>query len=213
MPKAKVTTKAVASKAKKAAPAPKKTIAKKTAAPKKAPAVKKVAPAQKAAPAKVAKKEPVAPKKTAKSRTQEKSLDLCLILDCTASMGSWIERSKDTLKQIIDSVKNDNAGLTVRVAFVAYRDITDAQRFGIFPFTDNIDTIKSAIQRQSATGGGDFPEDVQGGFNKALALDWSPDSTKLAFHIADAPGHGKDLVDGGGFGDSYPNGSPDGYKL
>jgi hypothetical protein len=26
-----------------------------------------------------------------------KSLDLCLLLDCTASMGSWIQRSKDTL--------------------------------------------------------------------------------------------------------------------
>ena len=26
-------------------------------------------------------------------------------VDCTASMGSWIERSKDTLHQIIDTVK------------------------------------------------------------------------------------------------------------
>ena len=105
--------------------------------------------------------------------------------------------------------------MTVRVAFVAYRDITDAIRFDIFEFTDDIDSIKSAIQKQSATGGGDFPEDVQGGFNKALGLDWGADSTKLAFHIADAPGHGKDINGCGGFGhgDSYPNGSPEGYKL
>ena len=33
----------------------------------------------------------------------------------------------------------------------------------------------------------------------------------MAFHIADAPGHGKDICDEGG--DHYPNGSPDGFKL
>lgn len=35
----------------------------------------------------------------------ENSLDMCLLLDCTASMGTWIERSKDTLKEIITNVK------------------------------------------------------------------------------------------------------------
>jgi len=60
-------------------------------------------------------------------------------------------------------------------------------------------------------GGADFPEDVQGGFHKALGLSWSADSVKTAFHIADAPGHGKDLC-GDSF-DNYPNGSPEGHKL
>ena len=59
-------------------------------------------------------------------------------------------------------------------------------------------------------GGGDLPEDVQGGFNKALNLSWAKDSVKMAFHIADAPGHGKDICDAM---DYYPNGSPDGFKI
>lgn len=59
-------------------------------------------------------------------------------------------------------------------------------------------------------GGGDLPEDVQGGFNKALGLSWQPDSIKSAFHIADAPGHGKDICDAG---DDYPQGSKEGYKI
>jgi hypothetical protein len=63
----------------------------------------------------------------------------------------------------------------------------------------------------NATGGGDFPEDVQGGFNKALGMAWDATSIKTAFHIFDAPGHGKDLCPGGG--DDFPGGSPDGYKL
>jgi hypothetical protein len=44
-----------------------------------------------------------------------------------------------------------------------------------------------------ATGGADLPEDVQGGFNKALNLPWTAGSTRQAFHICDAPGHGKDI--------------------
>lgn len=59
-------------------------------------------------------------------------------------------------------------------------------------------------------GGADAPEDVQGGFNQALNLEWEPNSAKQLFLICDAPGHGKDICDGG---DSYPNGSPDGYKI
>ena len=93
------------------------------------PAAKKVVAKRKvsvpkAAP-KAVKKAPVAPKRNAKtvSRGGSKFLDLCLILDCTGSMYSWIQRSKDTLHQIIDSVRKENAGLEVRVAFVAYRDV------------------------------------------------------------------------------------------
>ena len=77
-------------------------------------------------------------------------------------------------------------------------------------FTNDIDLVKANINKQAATGGGDFPEDVQGGFNKALSLKWRADSVKMAFHIADAPGHGKDICD---WGDNHPKGSPDGFKI
>jgi len=77
-------------------------------------------------------------------------------------------------------------------------------------FTENIDRVKADIDAQPATGGGDFPEDVQGGFNQALHLAWTKDSIKMAFHIADAPGHGRDICD---FGDNHPGGSPDGFKI
>jgi hypothetical protein len=38
-------------------------------------------------------------------------------------MSSWIQRSKETLKGIIENVKKDYAGLKVRVSFVGYRDV------------------------------------------------------------------------------------------
>lgn len=205
-----------------------KATAAKTKAITKAPAAtakaKAKAAAPKAATKAVEKKPAVAPKKGAKTTKEIKqskgsqSLDLCLILDCTASMGSWIERSKDTLHQIIDHVKAENEGLTVRVGFVAYRDFTEGPaRFAVTDFTTDIDRVKKIIQSQSAMGGGDMPEDVQGGYNKALGLSWQEESIKSAFHIADAPGHGKDINGGGSssFGtfDSYPNGSPEGFKI
>merc|ERR1712013_479335 len=157
------------------------------------------------------KKEPVKPKTAAQKPKQgAKILDLCLVLDCTASMGSWIQRSKDTLKTIIENVKSGNPTLTVRASFVGYRDITDHNRFNIIDFTEDLDAVKNFISKMQADGGADFPEDVQGGFNKVFGLNWSKDSVKTCFHIADAPGHGEDICE---CGDSYPKGSPDGYKL
>ena len=148
MAKAKAVTKATKKETKKetekkkAAPAPKTKAIKKTPASDKKAASSSAA---KALPKPAASKSPVAPKKGAKSTkdSASKSLDLCLILDCTASMHSWIQRSKDTLHQIIDHVKNENEGLTVRVAFVAYRDYSEGgMRFDVTDFTSDIDAVK-----------------------------------------------------------------------
>ncbi len=78
-------------------------------------ATKKEAVTKTVAAKKTAKKDPVAPKVTATVTKETKGapkatkgssniLELCLLLDCTGSMGSWIQRSKDTLKEIIKSV-------------------------------------------------------------------------------------------------------------
>jgi molybdenum cofactor biosynthesis enzyme MoaA len=100
------------------------------------------------------------------------------MLDCTASMRSWIVRSKETLADILKNIKKDYAGLKVRVAFVGYRDITDRDRFEIFNFSEDLDACTRFIAKMNATGGADFPEDVQGGFNKALNLPWTKGSTR-----------------------------------
>ena len=40
------------------------------------------------------------------------------------------------------------------------------------------------------SGGGDKPEDVFGGLEKVLTVDWKAPLTRMVIHIADAPGHG-----------------------
>ena len=126
-------------------------------------------------------------------------------------MWSWIQRAKDTLRDIIDNVQAENPTLKVRVAFVGYRDFGDGKdQYSTIDFTENPEIVKSFISKQAASGGGDAPEDVQGGFHKALGMSWEPSSVKTIFHIADAPGHGREMCDDY---DDYPNGSPDGHKL
>ena len=60
-------------------------------------------------------------------------------------------------------------------------------------FTDSVDTFKRFCDPIIADGGGDIPEDVFGGLEKAGELGWTTDgSTRVLFHIADAPCHGRE---------------------
>jgi len=86
-------------------------------------------------------------------------------MDITSSMQAWIERSKDTLKSIINNVKASNPELEVRVCFVGYRDIKDNVRFSVQDFSSDIELVKTFISKQVADGGRDWPEDVQGGLD------------------------------------------------
>jgi hypothetical protein len=123
-----------------------KAIAKKE---KKAPAKKEKAAAKDPAPPKLSRKgsKKVEPAKEVKQpaakraktvASEGKVLDLALLMDCTASMASWIERSKTTLKTIIDNVVASSQGLKVRVTYIGYRDFGDKNRFEIQPFTEDV---------------------------------------------------------------------------
>lgn len=92
------------------------------------------------------------------------------MLDCTGSMSSWIERSKETLQKIIESIKVEYSGLHVRVCFVGYRNAKDgANRFIVKPFTDNLAEVTNLIGTVKS-GWGSGCEDVQGGLQKALEM-------------------------------------------
>ena len=150
-------------------------------------------------------------KGTKATSSQAKTLDLGLLLDCTSSMYSWIDRAKKTLQEIVQNVVDSCEGnLKVRVTFVGYRDHCDTKRFEILPFCEDIPQVKKFISTCQAIGGGDFPEDVVGGLRKCLDQAWLPDSQKQVFHIFDAPCHGRKYCDGW---DSYPNGDPHGLEL
>jgi len=142
-----------------------------------------------------------------------KILDLCLIMDCTGSMSSWMAHCKDTLTQVIDDTIAKDPDCKVRVSFVGYRDFCDNDIFAIHDFSYDSEALKKFMATQSATGGGDAPEDIQGGLRKALDLSWSQKdaSVKLAFLCADAPCHGRPKYHSQE--DHYPAGNPCGLVL
>ena len=138
-------------------------------------------------------------------------------MDCTGSMASWIVRAKETLQQIIETIEQecaegeDGNPITVRIAFVGYRDIkTREGRFVVKSFTESVDDMKKYIETVTANGGEDAPEDVQGGLKIMLMEDWTKEASKKVFMITDAPPHGTHLHTMGAGSDHYPEGSPDG---
>jgi len=87
--------------------------------------------------------------------------------------------------------------------------LTGENHFETLNFTKSVSIFKDFVASICAKGGGDFPEDVIGGLNKAITLPWPQRSgTRIIFHLADAPPHGKGRFHDGRHRDDYPNGHP-----
>jgi len=155
-----------------------------------------------------------------KKAEYERSLygvDLCFILDCSGSMTSWIEVTKEKIVEITEGVKRIPAKNQpyLRVAFVGYRDHDNGnQRIEFYDFFDvnepgAISRFQSYLSGVRPIGNSDTPEDLAGGMNHALTgIKWSA-STKLVVHFGDSPCHGKKYHP---YGDNHPKGCscPDG---
>lgn len=81
---------------------------------------------------------------------------------------------------------------------------TGPNHYEILEFIQNYREFQSFVTKIVATGGGDAPEDVIGGLNKAVQLNWLETSgTRIIFHLCDAPPHGNKYH---AHPDSFPNG-------
>ncbi|KAF2028257.1 hypothetical protein EK21DRAFT_70096 [Setomelanomma holmii] len=118
------------------------------------------------------------------------STDLLFLIDTTGSMYSYIDAAK---KQVLDIVNDIEAtflnDVDVRIAVVSYKDHGDFNHLAFIDFTKSVRDVRAFIERLTASGGGDAPEDVLGGLQKALSLSWDQ-QTRCIIHIADAPAHG-----------------------
>ena len=140
---------------------------------------------------------------------------IALDLDCTQSMSPYITEAKKAAKKVgtdlaakveriltekyPDEAK-DGFDIVVRTAVVGYRDVSDTKRFEYLDFTGNMNKVSEFIGNLSASGGGDFPEDVLGAFVHTTRLfekecrhekDHNKHfNVKQFYLITDAPGHG-----------------------
>eukprot|EP01083_Nonionella_stella_P263565 895196_1 len=139
-------------------------------------------------------------------------VDFAYVIDCTASMGKWIEQTKTDIRIVVDTITTTYPQIQFRLGCVAYRDWTDGnKRLQALEFTTNVRRFKSWIGKLTAgSPNGDAAEDVLGGLQCASTLDWSSDC-RVLFHICDAPPHNTmyhDLESEESLerGDSWPNG-------
>jgi len=116
------------------------------------------------------------------------SLDLLFIMDITGSMSSYINYVKNYLLDIIDGIVKECPGININIGYIGYRDYYES--YVDVDFSQDPNYIKGIINKVSASGGGDYPEDVSLAFELALNKTWK-NNAKLAVFIADAPEHGE----------------------
>eukprot|EP01083_Nonionella_stella_P154611 498453_1 len=132
-------------------------------------------------------------------------VDFAYVIDCTGSMSSWIDQTKNDIETIVDTITATYPHIQLRLGCVAYRDWGDGdRRLETLPFTMNVGKFKEWVHKLKAgPPNGDPAEDVLGGLQCATTLNWSSDC-RVLFHICDAPPHNKMYHDG--VSDTWPEG-------
>ena len=117
-------------------------------------------------------------------------LDVLFCLDTTGSMGDEIQKVKDTILVIAETVAGGDPEPYVRYGLVIYRDVGDIYTSQVYDFMD-VDGLASIIANVSASGGGDYEESVSEGLCKAVNdVSWNlKDAYRAIYLIGDAPPH------------------------
>ena len=111
------------------------------------------------------------------------NVDIGFVVDGTASMGRYIQDVKNHVSEIVHKTIEKYPNSTVRVGFVAYRDYTEKEmNIEALDMTDNITKFVEFVGKLKAYAGGDVPENVLGGLDRALHLDWKYPN-RIIFHI------------------------------
>jgi hypothetical protein len=133
---------------------------------------------------------------------------LAFVLDCTASMGPWIDAAKTKIGEIVQNTLKEHNHAAFQVGLVAYRDYGDDQSLRVLDFTTP-SNVMDALESVLPEGGDDTAEDVARALYHTMALDWENADVRLVVHITDAPPHGL-MFHSPGVSDRFPEGDPEG---
>ncbi len=117
-------------------------------------------------------------------------LDMLFVMDTTGSMGEEIERLRSTIEIIHANVSALKPKPLVRFGMVLYKDRGDSYITEIVPFTADVDAFQAELDKVSASGGGDSPEDLEAALDDAVnKMDWNKTGVRTAFVVTDAEAH------------------------
>ena len=127
--------------------------------------------------------------------TPIRALDVALVIDATGSMSDELEYLKVELRSIARELDQEFPQVDQRYSLVVYRDHGDDYVTRAFDFTADLKTFERQLGRQSAGGGGDYPEAMDDALRDATQLSWreGADTARVTFLIADAPPHTQDF--------------------
>ena len=132
----------------------------------------------------------------AEAKAPAQQADIAFVVDATGSMMDEIDFLKSDLTDIIGKASSVRPSMTMRTAALFYRDEGDAYLTRHSDFTTKLSDTEKFVGKQSADGGGDYPEAVHTALEKMLQnLSWDTEAkTRLAFLVLDAPAHHQDDV-------------------
>ncbi len=116
-------------------------------------------------------------------------LDLAFLIDTTGSMGDELRYVNREVVSIVRRVRATVPNVSVRVGGVFYRDRQDQTPLQRLGFSTDVQRFSRAMTRIHASGGGDYPEDLEAGLQQAMrGLSWRQgNAVRVLVVIADAP--------------------------
>ena len=119
------------------------------------------------------------------------AVDVVFVFDATGSMGDELHYLQAEMRDVIDRAKDATGGLDIRTGAVVYRDHGDEYVTRLSRLTNDIKTTQAFIDKQSANGGGDFPEAIPEALMAAInSAGWNQEArARIAFLVLDAPCH------------------------
>jgi MoxR-like ATPase/uncharacterized protein YegL len=150
------------------------------------------------------------------------SVDIAFLLDITGSFAPFMAAARQQILSIVAGIqlvideKFHGLKLSIRVAIIGYRDVSDSNyqsttmAFRNVNNEQDIEEVKAFLQRLIAEDGDDIPEDVNGALISALGLDWQAKSKTIVL-ITDAPGHGSQMAENWMIDDKPGTASPKQY--
>ncbi len=115
-------------------------------------------------------------------------LDLGFVIDVTGSMEDELRYVNREVAGIVQRIQQATEA-EIRVGATFYRDRVDSPMLQEIPFTADVAGFAQAMQSVHASGGGDYPEDMNAGLEAAMQrMSWGTGNVaRVLVLIADAP--------------------------